>query len=1341
MSGTRSILFFLLIFSGKMLFSQTPGLPPKPIPPTLPKPQVKNEPHTKPTEPESGNTPVVPVAVKAKAGVISWTKPAELGLPHGESHKVLSFAGAQYTKDFLPLYLERIKLPSQDNEASVTLVNPVYEALDAVSEALVNKKKISPLVSPKVVITYERKMPTAEVTFVPLRLNPVNGRAERLKSFSLKLVSGENQALKALVSKKHIPAASSVLASGTWYRLGVSASGVYKISYGYLKSLGIDLSKVNLQQIQIYGNGGAMLPFQNSAFRPDDLLQDAIFVTGGSAKTRVDSSDYILFYGQSPNIWTYTPGAPAGTDKFVHTVNQYSDTTFYFLTTDATVPSKRIAAQASVSQTASAVVSSFDDYAYIEHDSQNLIQSGRQWYGEQFEYNTSYSYPFFFPNLDTSVVTVNADLVARADGDSTYYQLKCQNTSSVFYTMPVSFATYWADYAEPGIGSILVHPGSPSFSVSVTQQSQNPNLGWMNFVEVNVRRKLQMTASQMSFRDGNTAIAGAISQFVIGSATKYLAVWDVTNGAQPAAQVASFDTLANNLVFTQHTDSLREFMVFDSTASGLFSAPVSFGPVQNQDLHATPQVDYVIVSNPLFLDQAQRLAGIHATHDHLSSVVVTPQQIYNEFSSGRQDVTAIRDFVRMLYNRATGPATMPKYLLLFGDGSYDPKHRLPANTNFIVAFENSDALNYSDSYVSDEFFCLLDDTEGGWDSGSDIGSPDIGVGRFPVRNEESAKTVVDKIEKYISLGSPPPISNCNNQTCSVMRDWRNVVCFVADDGDGDTHLYQAEQLAAMVDTAYHSYNIDKIYLDAYQEDVSQYGSTYPGVVDAINQRIADGALIFNYTGHGSTSTLSHETVVQDAQISAWTNLCNLPFFVTATCEFAQYDNPGFVSAGELILLNPNGAGIGLLTTVRLVFSTPNFVLNQNFYRCAFQPVDGQMPRLGDLFRITQTLSGSLVNNRNFSLLGDPALRLAYPDQKTVTSVVNNKPVTTLTTDTVLGLSHVSVSGFVTDTSGNLLTNFNGTVYPTVYDKASMLTTLSNAGTTASPPATFSLRKNIIYRGKASIINGKFQFSFVVPKDIGSQFGTGKISYYFENGLDDGAGFFSQFQVGGMVANPAVDKTGPRIKLFLNDSTFLPDGITNSAPRIYASVFDSSGINTVGNGVGHNLAAVLDNNVPGTIVLNDYYTADLNTYRSGKVVYPLSGLAEGQHTLSLKAWDVYDNPSQAYTDFLVSSSAQLALQHVLNWPNPFTTHTQFFFEDNECCQTLVVEIEIYTITGKLVKTIQTTLFVDGHRSPPIDWNGRDDFGDKIGRGVYVYRLSVRSPSGGTSEKVEKLVILN
>jgi hypothetical protein len=1343
----RILILSSLAFLSFEMLPQGPVLPRK-VPASKPAPAVKpaqvQVPGTFTPAAVAPSINPAPIA-GLKKPKLKWQSPAAMDLLNGENKKILHFDGAGYTKDFLPLYIERFALPSGENSANARIENEVYEVLDAGSSALLNKKTLQTRIIPKVSICYERKKASAEVTFVPLRLNTTTGQIERLISFDIKLDHSRDEA-RAIVNPRpqNSYVSNSVLATGTWYRIGVPSSGIYKITYQFLRSMGVNLKGLDLRQLKLYGNGGAMLPYQNSAFRYDDLNENPIYISGGASKLKMDSTDYILFYGSSPHTWTYNKNAPAGSPAFTHAINKYSDTTFYFLAVDLPGPSKRISSRPSVSG-ANKTSTTFDDFSYAETDGVNLILSGREWYGEKFDITTSYSYPFTFPNIDpSSPATLNVDVVGRTDADSTRFRVSSLSASRRFGCPPVSFASYWTDYATDGITSLSVPNPTSSLNVKVDilpQQSSGATspLGWMNYVEVNARRQLVVTGSQMNFRDSKTAASTNITQFNLQGVTPRMQVWDVSDFKSITAQSGTYNT--NSFSFTTPTDSLHEFVIFDTAAIGNLYTPVSFGPVPNQNLHATAEVDYIIVANPLFMSQATRLAALHATRENMSNVVVTPQQIYNEFSSGHQDPTAIRDFVKMLYDRSTGPATLPKYLLLFGDGSYDPKHRIQGNSNYIVAFENADALNYSDSYVSDEFFGLLDDTEGAWDSQNDIGAVDIGIGRFPVRTLDGGKGIVDKIEKYMSLGSPPPTTGCTAQNCSVMSDWRNWVAFMADDGDGAAHLLQAEQLTTMIDTGFVNYNIDKIYLDAYQEEMTPGGGRYPGVVDAINKRIEKGALIFNYTGHGGTVGLSHKRVVEDQQINNWTNLCNLPFFVTATCEFAQYDDPANVSAGELILLNPNGGGIGLFTTVRLVFSYPNFNLNQNFYRYAFKPIGGVMPRLGDIYRQTKVASGNLVNNRNFSLLADPALQLAYPKENAKTTSVNGVTVTSTSVDTVHALSRVTVNGFVCDSAGQKLSTFNGTIYPTVFDKASYLTTLSNDGASASPPITFKLQKNVIYKGKSTVANGNFQFSFVVPKDIAYQYGSGRISYYFENGVIDGAGCFKQFTVGGSAPNAQTDVIGPKVRLFLNDSSFQFGGTTSQDPRLFAILFDSSGVNTVGNGIGHDITAILDENSSNPTVLNDYYSADLNTYRSGKVNFPYAGLSEGRHTLRMKVWDVYDNSSQSYTEFVVSSSAQLALKHVLNYPNPFTTHTSFFFEDNECCQTLNVEIEIFTVTGKLVKTISTNVYAEGYRSPPIEWDGRDDFGDKIGRGVYVYKLTVHSQAGGTTEKLEKLVILN
>jgi hypothetical protein len=647
---------------------------------------------------------------------------------------------------------------------------------------------------------------------------------------------------------------------------------------------------------------------------------------------------------------------------------------------------------------------------------------------------------------------------------------------------------------------------------------------------------------------------------------------------------------------------------------------------------------------------------------------------------------------------------------------------------------------------------MMDDNEGDMVSGL----VDIGVGRFPVRSKAEAEAVTNKMEHYYKRNFSFN-ANATESSCSIASndypqgDWRNRLCFTADDEDGNLHESQADGLANSL-AADKDYNVNKIFVDAYVQVSTPGGDRYPDAATDINTSFEKGCLIWNYTGHGGEVGLGAERFVEISQILGWKNINNLPLMVTATCEFSRFDDPDRTSAGELCLLNAEGGAIGLLTTARVAFSDKNAALNAAFFSHAITPMtNGKMPHIGDLYRLTKidinspSAGGFNSLYMNFVILGDPALKLAYPEQRVYTSSVNSQPVTSTSSDTLKALSKITVTGFIGDKAGNKLTTFNGVVFPTVFDKANTITTLSNdppaPGFQGSPVTTFTLQKNNIYKGKSTVVNGDFSFTFLVPKDISYNYGIGKISYYAHNGVHDAQGFYDKIIIGGSNPNAVVDNQGPTINLYMNDEKFVSGGTTNENPKIYAVVSDSSGINTIGTGIGHDAVAVIDATSSKPIILNDYYVADLNTYQKGKIRYPFNELSEGNHSLSVKIWDVQNNSSTAYTDFIVTKQAELALTHILNYPNPFTTKTKFFIEHNQCCTSLKVMVQIYTITGKVVKSINQTINDGGFRLDGIEWDGRDEFGDKLARGVYIYRVSVTDNNKKKAEKIEKLVILN
>jgi len=1274
------------------------------------------------------------VKVKNTGYSIAWEGIRTEKLVPTDFLNLLSFEGAQYTMEdsFLPRFYQKIALSNEISSFSVKLTNEIYAPLlPAEANTIKNYSKINTTISPETSILNSKGTKNGVFTFIPLRKNPFSGQVEKLVSFDIDVEY--NYGTKSTI-RAAVYAANSVLKTGDWYKISIYKDGVYKIDRTFLESLGIDVTTIDPRNIRVYGNGGTMLPELNSDPHLDDLVENAIVVNGESDGV-FDPSDYVLFYGKSSSKWQYSAGGTC--PDFLHDEHLFSDSSYYFINFDSGL-GKRIQNVSSVATPATHVVTSFDDYAIHETESVNFIKSGRQWFGELFDNISSYNFSFSFPNILTSSpvkvkVALASRLVQSGSSSNANYSITSGSGSSSL-SIPSVDGSVYSDYARVASTCYTYNPASSVITVNVTKQTTNAQ-AWLDYILVNAKRNLTMSGSQMHFRDVASIGAGNVAQFNLVS-NSLIQVWDVSDVTNVSNQVLSAS--GTTYQFTMPSDTIKEYVGF--TGSGYLS-PVKIGKIENQDLHGIAQKDYIIVTHPDFYDEAVRLALFHENADTLSTVVVTPQQIYNEFSSGSRDISAIRNFVKMFYDRAVIASERPKYLLLMGDGSYENKKNYSGNSNFIPTYQSFNSTVLTQSYVSDDYFGMLDDSEGLF--GSD--AVDIGVGRFPVKTKAEAAACVNKVLNYTQTGFDyTAISNaCTSGLAfsSPFGDWRNVITFVGDDEDGGLHQKDADKLATLVDTTYNNYNIDKIYLDAFVQESTPGGQRFPAAKEAINKRIEKGCLVWNYTGHGGELGLAHERVVEVADINNWTNINNLPLVFTATCEFTRYDDPERTSAGEMVFLNPSGGAIAMFSTVRVVFAGPNFLLNQEFYKALETQVGGKMPTLGDLYYdMKNTSVGTSLNSRNFTLIGDPALRLAYPKHKISTDSINAVAVTAFSLDTIRALSTITISGFVRDKNNAVLTSYNGILYPTVFDKSQNVNTLSNDGS-ATPPFTFKLQKNILYKGKVSVVNGYFSYTFIVPKDILYNYGIGRISYYAQNGSEDGAGYYEKIIIGGTDSNAPLDSKGPDVSLYLNDDKFVFGGITDETPDLFAKIKDDNGVNTVGNGIGHDITAILDANTESSIVLNDYYQADLNSYKTGTIRYPFSTISEGQHSLTLKVWDVYNNSSQTYTEFVVAKSADMALSHVLNYPNPFTTKTQFYFEHNQCCQTLEVELQIFTISGKLVKTITDFVTAEGNRSNPINWDGRDDFGDKIGKGVYIYRLKVKNSMGSSAEQIEKLVILN
>ena len=849
-----------------------------------------------------------------------------------------------------------------------------------------------------------------------------------------------------------------------------------------------------------------------------------------------------------------------------------------------------------------------------------------------------------------------------------------------------------------------------------------------------------MSGSQMIFRDTSKVLDGNIVLFEISNASLINEVWDITDFTQPMR--VEIETEGDLASFKLPTDTIRQYV---SVTSSNYLVPRTVGPLENQNLHALEDVDMIILSSPLLVAESQEIATIHQ-EEGMNVEIVTPMQVYNEFSSGNPDVTGIKMFLKHLYEKAEGVEDLrPQYLLIMGDGAYTGNKSVNSINSFaVITYQSENSVSPTGSFVSDDYFAFLDPDE----SEEFNDKLDIGVGRIPAESNQEATDYINKLQLYISDNtSIDGDAFClGDESLSPYGPWRNDILLVGDDQDGNgvanesAHMSQSDQYADSIYAKYNDYNVIKLYMDAYQQETTPGGERYPAGAEAIRQHVQKGALLVQYTGHGGEKGWAHERILDIPSIQNWTNINKLPLFMTATCELARFDDPSFKSAGEVIVMSPTGGAIAMLTTTRIVFSAANHALAKAFYRICFEDEADPDLRLGDISRFTKNHEDvpNSSNKRNFTLLGDPALKLSYPQFDVFTTHMNDVEITEVP-DTVKSLQEVSVKGYVGTTDGSVLTDFDGFVYPTVYDKRSEIVTLDNDE--GGLHYEFQTFKNVIYKGKASVVDGEFEFTFIIPKDINYNFGEGRISYYAVSGSVDAHGHSEEFIIGGSLDDVELNAIGPDINLFLNDTTFVYGGITDENPLILAKVFDDNGINTVGNGIGHDITATIDDQTDEQIVLNDFYEADLDTYQSGDVRYQLTGLSEGTHNLKVKVWDVHNNSSEAYTEFVVASSSGLALEHVLNYPNPFTTRTEFFFEHNQACDVLDVRIQVFTIGGKVVKTIDRVVHSDGFRSAPIEWDGKDDFGDKIGKGVYVYRVHVQTSEGMKAEEFEKLVILN
>lgn len=1087
-----------------------------------------------------------------------------------------------------------------------------------------------------------------------------------------------------------------------WLRFKVTQNGVYRISLNDLKKAGIDPGSIDLSQVHIYAYPTGMLPQPNSTPRPDGNVEVAVSVVG----------EDIFFYGEGPDRYSYvSPKA-----IFEYENNIYTDANYYFLVVDAT-PGLRMQ-KSGLTAGSRPVVNEYVDFGYYETDQYNDLKSGREWFGEQFDSRTEVTIRFAVPGIvENSDIRLVTNLMNQSYKPGRF-KVSWNNNQVLDIQADTIPETTYGSKGRINIDSLTFNAnsvGAPSVTnqdikINFTKGSGNRSVGYLNYILFTINRKIAMYNAPTFINVPSNA--NAESDIEIASFKSGSTVWDVSDPFNAVEMnVASSGDIGK---FASSTSSNRRFVVF---ASGDIKTPEFVESVAPQNLRAMTTPNLLIVAHPDFLTEANRLAAYRTSTYGISVKVVTPQQIYNEYSGGRQDVTAIRDFVRSLYLKT--PNTL-KSLLLFGRGSYDYKDRVFNNSNYVPIYQSRNSLDPLLTYSSDDYYGFLEDSEGLWsESINGNHTLDIGVGRIPVSSADHAKIIVDKLIAY--------------DTKMDQSLWKQRILFVADDGDSNLHQSQAETLAESFETTYKGYQTSKIYLDAFEQNTVPSGQLSPKAKEALALELNRGYEIVNYIGHGSERIWMQERILDQDTPLGMRNSTRLPLFVTATCEFGRHDDPLLPSTAELLMTTKNRGAIGLVTTARPVNAYTNSVLNRAFYNAYFA-ASTSIKDIGSVFSQTKNNSASGVANRNFILLGDPSMRFDNPKETAVITSIQ----TSDGSGVLKALTKVTVAGEI-QMNNVISTSFNGSIDIELYDKRTQHMTLGDE----NAPYPYKLWDHSLFRGKAKVVDGEFVVEFVVPEGVSDEIENGKFMMYAHtyDRFRDASGSKTNIEIGGTDLTASADNIGPSIELFMGDSTFVNGGYTNSDTYLVGKLYDKSGMNISGYGNG-SMVAILDGNT--TFAVNDYFIANEDDFTTGTFSYPLSNLAEGQHTISFTAADTYGNPGTATITFIVGADGALVVEDLYAYPNPFSESTPatIEFRHNRAGEDLEVQVVIYDVLGQPADKREFTVNSSTYKVTLFDWNGSSPFGTKMGNGVYLVKVVVRSVSDGAkNDKIARLILTN
>ena len=1181
-------------------------------------------------------------------------------------------------------------------------------------------------------LSYEFKLAQGpDFTKLALILNPFyseNNSIYRIVSFEVVPTATSQSSTtnnrNANLSRNTSAVSNSIFNTGSVFKFYVENTGAHRLDFSFLRSLGITESNIPSSNLKIFGHGGGMLPLVNQDnlyFDPPEL---SIQVFDGGDGV-FNSGDYILFYATHTEGWS---------EENETNLNLYADRSYYYLTVNSS-GGKRMSTLNQPVAAATTTITEFDDYQFYEVDETSLSLVGRKWFGDRFDVETERTYEFAFPDLvQSEPIQLNISLGAISPLRSSFtISVNGQSTSN-----PINLSATRANNPSSGAEfSTQVNSSTDEVTIQLTyNKNGNPGArGFLDYVSLQARRDLIASEAQFKFKNTDVSTLPGVGEYLIQNSSEIDQVWEITDPINP--RFISNPNEANVFSFKSPLGSAKEFQAVTPT---YFSPSIEFVNVQvpRQNLKGSiltnaqgqfQDIDYLIVTRSDFMSAANRLAQYRRDNDGLVVKTVTVEDIYEEFNSGKQDIGAIRNFVKYIYDNASSPANRIKFLGLIGDASVDYKNRLQGNTSIVPTYQSLGSFSTTvSSFMSDDFFVMMDSNEGQMGFGEVM---DLAVGRILADTPQRANAMVDKI--------------ISSEQKESYAQWRNNFVLISDDAD-DVNDYSLQvdldNLGDEISANKPTVNVKKIHSDAFQQVTSAGGDRYPDVNRSITDAIEVGAAVVNYFGHGGEDGLAQERIVTQTNTQDWRNPGRFNCFVTITCEFTKFDNPLRMTGGELTFWNEDGGAVSLVTTTRAISVFAGVQFNNVFAPFLFDFVDNNETIAQSVARAKQNISGN--GKRIVFFVGDPAMRLPLPKPRVQLSTINDIPIGQFT-DTLQALGKYKFKGQILNANNQRLQEYNGNLSAIVFDKRIDRKTLGNDGARRNGELAimdFTTLGENLFRGQASVVNGEFEFEFVLPKDTRLPVDNGRVSLYSsrENQLEEYSGFDTDILIGGLNEDAPEDNQGPLINLYMNDENFVNGGITDNQPFIFALLEDENGINTAG-GIGHDIIAILDGDESNPIILNEYYEAEQDDFTNGKVYYRLRDLEDGEHTLSFKAWDVYNNSQTQDIQFVVAGEDELKITRVLNYPNPFIDYTEFWFNHNRPFEPLEVMVQVFTVTGKLVWTQNQIANTNGFLFRDLSWNGRDDFGDKIGKGVYVYKLTVKSTlTQQKVEKYEKLVIL-